>query len=157
MEHTSEKHFNTKSTFDTFDEIYTSYDLSVDADYSAGSGYPFDYPIRWLNDQSMNKRIAVRRLDVTPSSHTLQLEITAIVNDELDTSDDAQEEEKFIKTITFDITYLDTLIKVMNYICNEFSYRNTFGIGQLCFKHDNTTNNLQMYFVDSTGTKKPLS
>mgnify|MGYP006894209574 FL=1 len=42
MEHTSEKHFNTKSTFDTFDEIYTSYDLSVNADYSAASGYPFD-------------------------------------------------------------------------------------------------------------------
>ena len=43
MEPTSEKQFNTKSTYDTFDEIYTNYDISVDNPYSAGTGYPFDY------------------------------------------------------------------------------------------------------------------
>lgn len=35
---------------DAFDEIYTDYDLSVDNDYIASSGYPFDNLMRWLHD-----------------------------------------------------------------------------------------------------------
>ena len=152
MEHTSEKQFNTKSTFDTFDEIYTSYDLSVDADYSAGSGYPFDYPIRWLNDQSMNKRIAVRRLEATPTSHTFRLGIIAKVDDLISTDDEAIEIEYFEKTITVDITYLDTLIKVMNYICNAFSYTNNRGTGEMVFTYNDTANGLEMMFNTSYDT-----
>lgn len=66
----SEKQFNSKSTYDAFDEIYTNFDLSAEDKYTAKDGYPFDYPIRWLNDPSMNKRIAIRRLEVTPSTHS---------------------------------------------------------------------------------------
>ncbi len=156
MEPINEKQFNTKSTYDTFDEIYTNHDLSVDDSYSAASGYPFDYPIRWLNDPSMNKRIAIRRLDATPSSHNIKLSLTAKVDDELEEGNDAPEETYFTKSINVDITYMDNLIKVMNYICNEFSYKNSFGIGGLAFKHNNSTNRLEMCFVDSTGTKKPF-
>ena len=156
MEPINEKQFNTTSSPDTFDEIYTNYDLSVNKDYSAASGYPFDYPIRWLNDLSMNKRIAIRRLDATPSSHNINLSIIAKVDDELEEGDDVNEETFFEKSVIVDITYQDTLIKVMNYICNELSYKNRFGIGGLVFKHNNTNNRLEMYFGDSTGLKKPF-
>ena len=156
MEPVNEKQFNTKSTYDTFDEIYTNHDLSVDDSYSAASGFPFDYPIRWLNDPSMNKRIAIRRLDATPSSHNIKLSITAKVDDELEEGNDAPEETYFTKSINVDITYMDNLIKVMNYICNEFSYKNRFGIGGLVFKHNNSTNRLSMCFADSTGINRPF-
>ena len=53
-------------------------------DYLALSGYPFDYPTKWLNDPSMNKRIAIRRLDVLPSSHSFTLNIRATVNETID-------------------------------------------------------------------------
>ena len=154
MEPKSEKQFNTNSTYDTFDEIYTNYDVSVDDSYSAASGYLFDYPIRWLNDPSMNKRIAIRRLDATPTSHNMTLYLSAVVNEELEEGNDAPTEEYYEKTINVDITYQDNLIKVMNYICNEFCYTNRFGMGGLVFRHSNSTNRLEMCFVDSGGTKK---
>ena len=71
----SEKQFNEKATTESFDEIYNNCDVSVEADYLASNGYPFDYPTKWLNDPSMNKRIAIRRLDVLPSSHTFNLKL----------------------------------------------------------------------------------
>ena len=71
---TTEKQYNTKSTTDTLDEIYNTIDISVQEDYLAMNGYPFDYPKRWVNDLLMNKRIAIRRLDVTPSTHQLQFQ-----------------------------------------------------------------------------------
>ena len=90
MEPINEKQFNTSSSPDTFDEIYTNFDLSVNKDYSTASGYPFDYPIRWLNDLSMNKRIAIRRLDATLSSHLFMLGVQAEVNEKISTDADAE-------------------------------------------------------------------
>ena len=69
----SEKSLTTKSSYDTYDEIYTNFDLSVDEKYSATDGYPFDYLTKWLNDPSMNKRIAIRRLDAIPSTHSFTI------------------------------------------------------------------------------------
>ena len=151
MEPINEKQFNTKSTYDTFDEIYTNYDLSVDKVYTASSGYPFDYPIRWLNDPSMNKRIAIRRLDATPSSHSFTLNIIAEVNDKLSTDENASDEEYYKKQIIVDITYEETLIKVMNYICNQFTYENDDGMGGLLYNYDTKNNTLSMKFVNSGG------
>ena len=104
----------------------------------------------------MNKRIAIRRLDATPTSHNIKLSIKAKVDEEIEISDEATTEEYFEKSINVDITYMDNLIKVMNYICNEFSYKNIFGIGGLVFKHNNSTNRLEMCFADSVGMKKPF-
>jgi len=47
-------------------------------------GYEFDYPVRWLNDPSMNKCIGVRRLDATATHHTFALKFSsdeAILNE----------------------------------------------------------------------------
>ena len=151
MEPINEKQFNTKSSYDTFDEIYTNYNLSVDKSYTAATGYPFDYPIRWLNDLSMNKRIAIRRLDATPSSHSFSLFISAEVNDKLTTDENAIDEEYYKKQIVVDITYQDTLIKVMNFIANSFTYQNTDGMRGLLYNYDTKNNRLSMKFVDSGG------
>jgi len=112
----SEKQFNNKATTESFDEIYTNYDISVNEDYIAQQGYPFDYPTRWLNDPSMNKKIAIRRLDVTPSTHSFNLRIDAIVNE------DVEGGEWYHANATIDVTYQDSLIKVLNFICLTFCY-----------------------------------
>ena len=143
----SEKKLTSTSTYDTFDEIYTNYDLSVNETYSAADGYPFDYPTRWLNDPSMNKRIAIRRLDVTPSTHSFKLYLKA------DTNDD---EENTIneKTARIDVTEYDNLVKVLNAICNEYSYtldESTGKKGGLGFEYDNSTNKLGLYFLNTKG------
>ena len=87
----SEKQFNKTATTDAFDEIYTNFDVaSIRDEYLADSGYPFDFPTRWLNDPSMNKRIAIRRLDVIPSTHSfrLNLHFRTLTSDEPDINDD---------------------------------------------------------------------
>lgn len=147
----SEKKLTSTSTHDTFDEIYTNYDLSVDETYSAANGYPFDYPTRWLNDPSMNKRIAIRRLDATPTSHSFTLTINAEVNEPI--ADFGSKEQFFAKTIKVDITYMDNMIKVMNHLCNEFSYENDSGVGRLVFSHSNSTNKLHLEFLRSDDNK----
>ena len=152
MEPINEKQFNTKSSYDTFDGIYTNYDISVNKDYSAASGYPFDYPIRWLNDPSMNKRIAIRRLDATPSSHSFTIFISTKVDEPTTTDDyiDVDEELYFEKFIVVDITYQDTLIKVLNFIANSFKYENKSGEGGLVYHYDNKNNTLNFEFHNST-------
>lgn len=145
----SEKKLTATSTYDAFDEIYTNFDISVNETYSAANGYPFDYPTRWLNDPSMNKRKAIRRLDATPTSHNFLLSIAAKVDDTLDKGNDAPLEEYFEKSIIIDITEYDNLIKVMNYICSQFTYNNDFSSGALMYTYSNKTNQLKLQFTNS--------
>ena len=138
----SEKQFNTKATTESFDEIYTNYDISVKEDYLASLGYPFDYPTKWLNDPSMNKRIAIRRLDVLPSSHSFTLNIRATVNE-------SEDRATYSAIATIDVSYQDSLIKVLNHICNTFSYTINDTKCGLKYEYDVTNNELQFYFENS--------
>ena len=110
----SEKQFNTKATTDAFDEIYTSFDLSQQEEYLAENGYPFDYPTRWLNDPSMNKRIAIRRLDVTPSSHSFTIRIRAKIDETLHYTDGTQEqalEYVSFNPLTLYLNYINSMLE----------------------------------------------
>ena len=138
----SEKQFNTKATTESFDEIYTNYDISVKEDYLSSLGYPFDYPTKWLNDPSMNKRIAIRRLDVLPSSHSFTITVRAEVNE----SDD---KGVFTSTATIDVSYQDSLIKVLNHLCNTFSYDENDKKCGLKYEYDVNDNKLEFYFENS--------
>ena len=154
----SEKQFNTKSTTDAFDEIYTNYDLSVNEEYSASNGYPFDYPIRWLNDPSMNKRIAVRRLDCIPSTHSFRLKLHAAV-DETYIDDQGQEQyqaEYDFPAVTIDITEYDNLTKVLNFICTNFKYDIGGKSGSLTYLYDNDKNVLTLLFKNSENDPVPF-
>lgn len=143
----SEKQFNSKATTDSFDEIYTNYDVSVKEDYLALSGYPFDYPTKWLNDPSMNKRIAIRRLDVLPSSHSFTLTVSA------DNLNDKANDDTPINTMsgtkTIDVSYQDNLIKVLNHLCNQFSYDVGDKKCGLKYEYDVNDNQLEFYFTNS--------
>ena len=149
----SEKQFNTKATTDAFDEIYTSFDLSQQEEYLAENGYPFDYPTRWLNDPSMNKRIAIRRLDVTPSSHSFTIRIRAKIDETLHYTDGTQEqalEYVSFNPITIDVTEYDNLIKVLNAMTSEFCYPSAaVEKGGLQYEYDNKDNVLYLKFINS--------
>ena len=150
----SEKQFNTKATTESFDEIYTNYDVSVKEDYLANSGYPFDYPTKWLNDPSMNKRIAIRRLDVLPSSHSFTLNVRATVTDY---DDNDKEFYAFAIAHTIDVTYEDSLIKVLNHLCSEFSYYSQNKYNGLKFEYDVNENKLEFKFLNSQGEECPFT
>ena len=151
---TTEKQFNTKSTTDAFDEIYNNIDISVKEDYLAMNGYPFDYPKRWLNDPSMNKRIAIRRLDVIPSTHQFTLMITApkIKDTIIGPDGKPTEVNGWTKTATIPVTEHDNLIQVLDYMCREFTYEDTVGNrGGLRYYYDNKKNELELYFLNFMG------
>ena len=149
----SEKQLSSKATTDSFDEIYTNFDLSVEDIYRADTGYPFDYPTRWLNDPSMNKRIAIRRLDATPSTHNFTLRVNAKVDEDLTNvnSGEKKHAEYFTsELVTFDVTEYDNLVRVMNGICNAFSYPAQYKErGGLKFEFDVKTNALYLVFLNS--------
>lgn len=119
----SEKQFNKKATTDAFDEIYTNFDVaSISEEYLADSGYPFDFPTRWLNDPSMNKRIAIRRLDVIPSTHVFALQLVYVQ------TDDATDFDQKINMINYSritVTEHENLNKVLSYICDSLSTYDT--------------------------------
>lgn len=138
---------------DAFDEIYTNFDVSVDETYLAQTGYPFDYPTRWLNDPSMNKRIAIRRLDVTPSSHVFTIYVQADVN-EREEDEKGHEHTIYVRKfepVTFTVTEYDNLNKVMDAICKQFEYTSNGKRGGLAYTYDNNTNDLTLKFVAANG------
>ena len=146
----SEKQFNSKATRDAFDDIYTNYDLSVNETYLAENGYPYDYPTRWLNDPSMNKRIAIRRLTVTPSSHSFTLYIQAQIDEQIENDQNQPTEaEYYNNVITVDVTHEESLIKVLNHICAQFSYDLIGAKGGLVYEFDPKTNKLEFRFINS--------
>lgn len=149
----TERQFNTKATMDAFDEIYTSFDVSVDEKYLAQSGYPFDYPTRWLNDPSMNKRIAIRRLDVTPSTHMFTLKIIAEVNESaFDSNDEPYDVPTYdFEYQTFTVTEYDNLSKVLDALCKYFEYSLNGKKGGLFYYHDMNTNELHLKFFNTKG------
>ena len=174
----SEKQFNSKATTDTFDEIYNNFDVSVNETYLAQTGYPFDYPIRWLNDPSMNKRIAIRRLDCTPSTHTFRIRIKAQVNETykvikrnekgepIKVEGEVQYDivhQEFVESepVEVTVTEFDNLNKVMNFITNQFDYEigedpDDVKRGGLEFQYDNEDNKLILICINSEMNSVPF-
>ena len=155
----SEKQFNTKATTDAFDEIYTSFDLSQQEEYLAENGYPFDYPTRWLNDPSMNKRIAIRRLDVTPTSHSFALRFRAKIDEVITDSEGQEQNTEYMLGGPFiiDVTEHDNLIKVLNYMTNELCYpKNIVEEGGLRYEYSNKDNELHLKFLNSQQVAVPF-
>ena len=148
---TSERQFNRKAPIDSFDEIYTNNDVSADNTYIADSGYPFEFPARWLHDPSMNKRIAIRRLDVIPTSHSFHLRCYShVINDVEDTT------LKSIQT-KINITEHDDMIKVLAHICESLSlYNHEYNTydRRLLFEYDETRNYLKLWCDGADNTLK---
>lgn len=67
------KNLSNRVSAKTIEETYTENDITNQ--YQPDIGYLFDYPQRWLNDQSDYKAIGIRRLQVIPTSHVFTIVI----------------------------------------------------------------------------------
>jgi hypothetical protein len=53
--------------------VYTNYDVNHNISYNRNRGYKFQHPDRWINERSNNKMIGIRRLQMIPSNHMLEI------------------------------------------------------------------------------------
>ena len=79
------KQLSNRVSAKTIEETYTDLDVEhvKDADgkdttdislnYNPNTGFTFDYPQRWLNEENEFKAIGIRRLKVIPTSHIFAL------------------------------------------------------------------------------------
>ena len=75
------KQLSNRVSAKTIEETYTDLDVfkndedktDISLNYMPNTGFTFDYPQRWLNEENEFKAIGVRRLNVIPSSHTFTL------------------------------------------------------------------------------------
>ena len=145
----SERDLTAKATTDSFEEIYTNHDLSTSSNFDdPSSGYSFNYPLRWLEDTSMNKRIAIRRLDVTPSSHTFSL---TLMLDGLSTS--------YVPiTGRFVVRENDNLHRVLSDMCDIFTYRDEQGkkLSGMEYEYDQSKNKLELSFINYSTSNADL-
>ena len=75
------KQLSNRVSAKTIEETYTDLDVfkddedktNISLNYAPNTGFTFDYPNRWLNEENEFKAIGIRRLNVVPSSHTFTL------------------------------------------------------------------------------------
>jgi len=69
----SEKQHTERSSQLPIEEIYSNHDINQFLQYDKSTGYNFDFPSRWANADSTNKVIALRKLDIRPTSHNFNM------------------------------------------------------------------------------------
>lgn len=139
----SEKQVTKRASRETIEEIYTHDDIVTHSyNMDPNIGFPFDYPTRWLNDPSQDKRIAIRRLECTPSTHSFRLRVFCFdANDQL------------VSNISkrLDITAENDIIEVLHAFCDTFQPRNAQGqeVGELFFDYNPDTYEVNIMYIDA--------
>ena len=83
------KNLSNRVSAKTIEETYTENDVAhvldpvthkettdISANYVPSTGFTFDYPMRWLNEETDFKAIGIRRLKVVPTSHVFALNVS---------------------------------------------------------------------------------
>ena len=78
------KQLSNRVSAKTIEETYTDLDVAhvdgsatdISLNYLPNTGFTFDYPMKWLNEETEYKAIGIRRLKVIPTSHVFGLRIT---------------------------------------------------------------------------------
>lgn len=119
----SEKQFTKNASKLPVEEIYTSVDLDRGQEWDPNLGFNFQYPQRWVSDRSQKKAIGIRRLQVTPSAHNIELgfamgEDSASVLTSLKLQKNGL--KSLYKSFMLSITSKNSLDEIMNLICDNF-------------------------------------
>ena len=75
------KQLSNRVSAKTIEETYTHLDVfkndedktDISLNYMPNTGFTFDYPNRWLNEENEFKAIGIRRLNVVPTSHVFSI------------------------------------------------------------------------------------
>ena len=125
------KQLSNRVSAKTIEETYTENDVEhvkddnnkettdISLNYIPNTGFTFDYPQRWLNEENDFKAIGIRRLKVVPTSHVFSLILRVIykfknINKEEHSVDDLN----YSVSITADNSF-DEIIHNMIYAFNE--------------------------------------
>lgn len=151
----SEKQITKRATHKNVEQFYTSIDIDKNiTSFDANTGFTFEYPFRWITDESQDKRIGIRRLNVIPSSHTFQLRVICIYMNESGATESLNP-----RIGRLSITYKDDLISIMHEFCKIFQPLDASGnpIGELRFEYDERKHRVNLCYVDTTGNIGGLS
>lgn len=137
----SEKAETKNATVDTFEEIYTNLDAHANS---------FIYPLRWLEDPSQNKKIAVRKMEVFPTACDFAL----VVCSTLPEPDPDRDTATNLKVL-FKIDESDTLISGLNMLVWLIQDQQDFELKhpQLRYNYDTQKNILTLTFEDNVGNQ----
>ena len=154
----TEKQFTRNASKLPVEEVFTSVDLDRGQEYDPKLGFNFQYPQRWVSDPSQKKAIGIRRLQVIPSSHVIELGCacgnsadnarTCLINRRSDAN------KSFFKYITLSITSGNTLDEIMHCIVNEFN--GTIGNINYSFdyRYNYRTGELEMFMSNAAETRE---
>lgn len=135
----SERQITKRSTHQSVEEIYT-----LDDQINKNTNdYQFEYPYRWLTDESQDKKIGIRRLECTPSSHAFEIGVSCF-----DHNGNAVGLTTFAR---MDITDRDDIVEIMHLFCQTFQpYVNNQPTGTFKFYFNSNVNSLVIWYEDST-------
>ena len=135
------KHLSNRVSAKTIEETYTDLDVEhvkdangkdttdISLNYNPNTGFTFDYPQRWLNEENEFKAIGIRRLKVIPTSHIFVLLVQ--VEYMLLGSSEAYETPKIRLPLT--ITTENSTEEIIHFIINTLN-ENLQNIR--CYTHD---------------------
>ena len=144
----SEKQFTKNASKLPVEEIYTSVDLDRGQEWDPNLGFNFQYPQRWVSDRSQKKAIGVRRLQVTPSAHSIKLgcamgitaeDVRTALTNKRGTSTSSY------KWVTLSITSKNSLDEIMCNICDVFYDKISNVVHSFEYEYDYKTGRLEMW------------
>lgn len=155
------KQLSNRVSAKTIEETYTDNDIEhvidsngkqttdISAGYNPTTGFTFDYPMRWLNDQSEYKAIGIRRLKVVPTSHVFILSVRIQWK-----PPSGSDGNKYFN-IPLTIQSSNTFDEIMNYIINELtnfiSSSSSLSMG-FTYDYDYRTGDLTIKAIKGTAT-----
>ena len=135
------KHLSNRVSAKTIEETFTDLDVEhvkdangkettdISLNYNPNTGFTFDFPQRWLNEENEFKAIGIRRLKVIPTSHIFTLNVQVIY--EFSGSAEAYETPKIRIPLT--ITTENSTDEIIHLIINTL---NETLQNIKCFWHD---------------------
>jgi len=111
----TENQMNTRATTLPIEECYMVRDRTNSGENNANVGYSFDYPMRWINDPSLNKAIGIRRLECIPRGYTIDVKINIYPDFEKDDSN------YISRVMQINVLETNTLHEIMTKLCDEFT------------------------------------
>ena len=150
------KNLSNRVSAKTIEETYTENDVTNQ--YQPDIGFQFDYPQRWLNDESDFKAIGIRRLYVVPTSHVF----TIIINIKYKKPGEDEKTNNFSETLeivaenNFEEIIHKLVIDFKEAVINQKAIDASFPSIQLTYNYDYRTGEFNLFMKDNNDESAKL-
>ena len=151
------KNLSNRVSAKTIEETYTENDVTNS--YQPDIGYQFDYPQRWLNDESDFKAIGIRRLHMVPTSHVFTININIVYQKQ---GEDSPLEKNYLETLeiiaenNFEEIIHKLVIDFRQSIIDYRAVDNSFPDIQMTYNYDYRTGNFELKLKDNSSESEKL-